>query len=71
MCVGSPAVLVEVWSDAGARVGRLGDGHVVSLAFLPEAEAGDVVLVHLGIPVEVLVPEATQPESTQPEGAPT
>jgi hydrogenase maturation factor len=47
-------------------VGRLGDGHVVSLAFLPEAEAGDVVLVHLGIPVEVLVSRATEPE-----GAPT
>jgi len=57
MCIGSSAVLVEIWSDEGSRVGRLADGHVVSLAFLPEAEAGDVVLVHLGIPVEVLVPE--------------
>jgi hydrogenase maturation factor len=62
MCIGSSAVLVEVWEDAGSRVGRLGDGHVVSLAFLPEAEAGDVVLVHLGIPVEVLVPEPAEPE---------
>jgi len=66
MCIGSSVLLVEVWEDAGTRVGRLGDGHVVSLAFLPEAEAGDVVLVHLGIPVEVLVPEAIEPE-----GAPT
>ncbi len=62
MCIGSSALLVEVWDDAGSRVGRLGDGHVVSLAFLPEAEAGDIVLVHLGIPVEVLVPETTEPE---------
>lgn len=62
MCVGTSAVLVETWEESGARVGRLGDGHVVSLAFLPEAEAGDVVLVHLGIPVEVLVPEPTEPE---------
>jgi hydrogenase maturation factor len=66
MCIGSSTLLVEVWEDAGSRVGRLGDGHVVSLAFLPEAEAGDVVLVHLGIPVEVLVSRATEPE-----GAPT
>lgn len=66
MCIGSSTLLVEVWEDAGSRVGRLGDGHVVSLAFLPGAEAGDVVLVHLGIPVEVLVPIATEPE-----GAPT
>jgi hydrogenase maturation factor len=64
MCIGSSALLLEVWEDAGTRVGRLGDGHVVSLAFLPEAEPGDVVLVHLGIPVEVLVPESTE------EGAP-
>ena len=66
MCIGSSAVLVEVWEDGGARVGRLGDGHVVSLAFLPEAEAGDLVLVHLGIPVEVIAPE-----SIEPQGAPT
>jgi hydrogenase maturation factor len=65
MCIGSSALLVEVWEEAGARVGRLGDGRVVSLGFVPEAAAGDVVLVHLGIPVEVLVPE-----STEPEGAP-
>jgi hydrogenase maturation factor len=66
MCIASSALLLEVWEDGGARVGRLGDGHVVSLAFLPEAEAGDVVLVHLGIPVEVLAPE-----TTEPQGAPT
>jgi hydrogenase maturation factor len=71
MCIGSSALLVEVWEDGGASVGRLGDGHVVSLAFLPEAEPGDVVLLHLGIPVEVLASESTKSESTQPEGAPT
>ena len=62
MCIGSSAMLVEVWEDGGARVGRLGDGHVVSLAFLPQAATGDLVLLHLGIPVEVLIPEATEPE---------
>ena len=62
MCVGSSAVLVEIWDEGGARAGRLGDGHVVSLAFLPEAQAGDVVLVHLGIPVEVLASEPAEPE---------
>ncbi len=66
MCLGSIAVLVEAWDDGGARVGRLDDGSVVSLSFVPEAEPGDVLLVHLGIPVEVLAPE-----SIEPEGAPT
>jgi hydrogenase maturation factor len=62
MCIGSSALLVEVWEEAGTPVGRLSDGRVVSLAFLPEAHAGDVVLLHLGIPVEVLAPDPTEPE---------
>jgi hydrogenase maturation factor len=62
MCIGTATLLAEVWEDAGARAGRLADGRVVSLAFLPEAEAGDVVLLHLGVPVEVLPPAPTDPE---------
>ena len=54
MCIGSIAYLVEAWEKDGARVARLGDGRVVSLGFLPEAQAGDAVLLHLGIPVELL-----------------
>jgi hydrogenase maturation factor len=62
MCIGSAAVLVEVREEAGARTGRLADGRAVPLAFLPEARAGDTVLLHLGIPVEVLAAEPTHPE---------
>ena len=40
-----------------ARVGRLSGGAVVSLAFVPDARAQDHLLVHLGVPVEVLEPE--------------
>ena len=54
MCVGSIAYLAEVWETDGARAARLNDGRVVSLGFLPEAQAGDAVLLHLGIPVELL-----------------
>jgi hydrogenase expression/formation protein HypC len=60
MCLGSIDVLVEVWEDADARTGRLGCGKVVSLAFVPEAREGDYVLVHLGIPVEVLDPSVAE-----------
>ncbi len=60
MCVGSIAILDEAWDDGGARVGRLDDGSVVTLSFLPEAQPGSHVLVHLGIPVEVLDPEAAR-----------
>jgi hydrogenase maturation factor len=60
MCVGSIAILEEAWEDGGTRVGRLDDGSVVTLSFLPEAQPGSHVLVHLGIPVEVLEPEAAR-----------
>jgi hydrogenase maturation factor len=54
MCLGTIAVLTEAWTSDGARLGRLHDDTVVSLAFVPDAEAGAHLLVHLGIPVEVL-----------------
>jgi hydrogenase maturation factor len=57
MCLGGIARLVEIWEQDGARLGRLADGAVVTLAFVPEARADDHLLVHLGIPVEVLEPD--------------
>ena len=62
MCLGSTELLVDAWEDGVARIGRLSDGRVVSLAFLPEAHSGDVVLLHLGVPVEVIAPAPTDPE---------
>ena len=57
MCIGSTAVLAERWDDGGSPVGKLDDGCVVSLAFAPDAQPGDHLLLHLGIPVEVVEPE--------------
>jgi hydrogenase maturation factor len=54
MCLGAIAELIDAWDEDGARVGRLADGSVVTLGFVPEAEVGAQLLVHLGIPVEVL-----------------
>jgi hydrogenase maturation factor len=62
MCIGATELLADAWEEGGARAGLLSDGRVVSLAFLPEARAGDVVLLHLGIPVEVIAPTPTNPE---------
>lgn len=78
MCLGSIAVLAAAWDDAGARVGRLDDGCVVTLSFVPDAQPGAHLLLHLGIPVEVLEPEAahdalalraTAVTTTNPDGA--
>jgi hydrogenase maturation factor len=54
MCLGAISELVETWDESGARVGRLADGSVVTLGFVPEARVGSPLLVHLGVPVEVL-----------------
>ena len=59
MCLGSIALLVEAWDD-GTRVGRLDDGGIVPLTFVPDALPGSHLLIHLGIPVEVLDPDAAR-----------
>ena len=54
MCLGSIVPLADAWEEGGTRVGRLDGGAVVTLAFVPDAVPGDHLLVHLGVPVEVL-----------------
>jgi hydrogenase maturation factor len=60
MCVGSIAVLEAVWKEDGVPVGRVSDGCVVPLSFVPDARPGDRLLLHLGIPVEVLDPDTAR-----------
>ena len=60
MCLGTIATLVEAWEDGGTRLGRLDDGSAVSLSFVPDAVPGAQLLVHLGIPVEVLEADAAR-----------
>lgn len=57
MCIGSIARLAEVRQDDGVCVGRLDDESTVPLSFVPGACAGDYLLLHLGIPVEILDPQ--------------
>lgn len=72
MCVGSIARLIESWDADGVRVGRLEDGCVVSLSFVPHASPGAELLLHLGVPVEILDPEtardARELRASTPEG---
>ena len=60
MCLGEIKTLVEAWDEEAARVGRLADGSIVSLAFVADAVPGSPLLVHLGTPVEVLDAEAAE-----------
>ncbi len=62
MCLAVPARIVAIGGDdALLRTGRVDFGGVereVSLAFVPEAELGDHVLVHVGVAIAVLDPVA-------------
>ena len=69
MCLGEIARLLEAWEDGSARLGRLADGSVVTLAFVPDARPGSSLLVHLGVPVEVLADEVAAEALTLRTGA--
>jgi hydrogenase expression/formation protein HypC len=59
MCLGTIVRVVDIAEGEGvARVGRLENGAVVPLSFVPDALPGSYVLVHLGIPVEILDEDA-------------
>jgi hydrogenase expression/formation protein HypC len=54
MCLGIPGKVLEVSDDAPLRMGRVAFGGVtreVCLAYVPEAEVGDYVVVHVGVAI--------------------
>ena len=51
MCLAIPGKVVSVEQSNGLRVGRVQFGGIIrqaSLDFVPEAEVGDYVMVHVG-----------------------
>lgn len=57
MCLGIPAKLVEVHCEADPPMGRVDFGGIlkdVCLAYTPEAQVGDYVLVHVGFAISRL-----------------
>lgn len=55
MCLGVPGKVIEIQDDAlGMTMGRVNFGGVVKevcLAYTPEAEIGDYVIVHVGFAI--------------------
>lgn len=54
MCLAIPGKVVSVEHSNGMRVGRVQFGGIVrqaSLDFVPEAEVGDYVMVHVGFAI--------------------
>ena len=60
MCVGTIARLAAIRDENGVAIGRLEEGCDVQLSFVPEAQVGAYLLLHLGIPVEILDPQAAR-----------
>jgi hydrogenase expression/formation protein HypC len=54
MCLAIPGKVISVEQNNGLRVGRVQFGGIVrqaSLDFVPEAEVGDYVMVHVGFAI--------------------
>jgi len=54
MCLAIPGKILEVQQSGPMRSGRVQFGGIVrqvSLVFVPEAEAGDYVMVHVGFAI--------------------
>ena len=63
MCLGIPGRITEIRNDEVMRVGKVDFGGVareVSLAFVPDAECGDYVIVHAGFAISRLDEEEAQ-----------
>jgi hydrogenase expression/formation protein HypC len=55
MCLGVPGRVVRAWTDpSGIRMGQVSFGGIrkeVCLAYAPEADEGDYVIVHVGFAI--------------------
>ncbi len=63
MCLGIPGRIVEVQEGGLMRMGKVDFGGVVRevcLAYVPEAQVGDWVVVHVGFAISRLTEEEAQ-----------
>jgi len=54
MCLGIPGQIVEIGPDSLMQMGKVDFGGVkreVCLAYVPEAQVGDYVIVHIGFAI--------------------
>ena len=57
MCLGIPGQIVETGPDGLMRMGKVDFGGVtreICLAYVPEAQVGDYVIVHVGFAISQL-----------------
>ncbi|MEX2161370.1 MAG: HypC/HybG/HupF family hydrogenase formation chaperone [Anaerolineales bacterium] len=57
MCLGVPGKLTQMYDRDGLRMGKVDFGGVVReacLAYVPEAQVGDYVVIHVGFAISLL-----------------
>lgn len=63
MCLAVPGLIESTHADSGLRFGQVRFGTVrreVCLEYVPEAEVGDWVIVHVGMAIQRLDQEAAE-----------
>ncbi len=64
MCVAAPATVVAIERQSGLSIPAtvaIGDvHHAVDLVMVPDAEVGDIVIVHSGYAISIVAPDDAQ-----------
>jgi hydrogenase expression/formation protein HypC len=63
MCLGVPGQIAAIYEKDGLRTGRVDFGGVTReacLAYVPQAEVGDYVVIHVGFAISRLSEEEAQ-----------
>lgn len=63
MCLGVPGKIVEIYETDGLRMGKVDFGGVARetcLEYVPEAQLGQYVVIHVGFAISLLSEEEAQ-----------
>ena len=63
MCLSIPGKIEEVFDDGSLKMGKVNFGGIVKevcLDYVPEAEVGQYVLIHVGFAISILDEEEAQ-----------
>ena len=57
MCLAVPGKIIEIYEEAGLKMGKIDFGGVIReacLAYVPEAKVGDYTIIHVGFALNLL-----------------
>ena len=63
MCLGIPGKIIEIYEQAGLKMGRVDFGGVIKeacLVYVPQAQVGDYTIIHVGFALNVIDEEEAQ-----------